>query len=85
MSPTLRGGRLDPKLMTLLWEVAETLGGRALLEEVSHWDLPLEAVWCLAPSCLFALLPGHHKASIFAPAHPLAIMFRLTMAQKQWN
>jgi hypothetical protein len=54
---------LDPQLVVLFWEVVETLGGGAWLEEVGFWGsvfggcvLSLGAVSCLQPMAFLSLL-----------------------------
>jgi hypothetical protein len=44
------------QLVTLYWEVWETLGGEAWLEKVGYWGVSLKAL-------PVSLLPGHHAAN----------------------
>lgn len=39
------------------WEVMDTLGGRAHLEEAGHWGVPLKGIWDPGPT---HLLPPRH-------------------------
>jgi hypothetical protein len=51
---------LDPELVALFWEVAETLGSRDLLEDAGHWDEPSKVIPGLQ-SVPCSLLPVYHE------------------------
>jgi hypothetical protein len=56
--------------MVLFWEVLETLGSGAELEEVSNWGLAFEVYnWSLVPSLFFSSYPlgGEQPWSLHVP------------------
>jgi hypothetical protein len=74
------------QLATLCWEVVESLGGRALLEEVDHWGLAFAS--CLIPGPFLplslSLLPSCDEMRNFVQQCFSAMKLCLTTGPQCW-